>query len=373
MKIIAVVGTRPEAIKMAPVIVALRSRGARVLVCSTGQHSQMVEAALRLFGIKPDIKFRVMRKGQAISDTACLIIRRLGHLLRQHPLSMVVAQGDTTTTLAAAVCSFYNRTPFAHVEAGLRSHDVKQPFPEEFNRRCADIAADLLFAPTDLNRRALLAEGIDDAKIHVTGNTIVDALLRISQLDYKFGNGPLAPLQNHEKIVIVTSHRRENIGEPLRNICKAVCCLAAEWSNENVAFVWPVHPNPMVKKTVVSHLSKCPNVYLLPPLDYLTFVHLLKRSRLVLTDSGGIQEEAPTFGVPVLILRSKTERIEGIKCGSARIIGTRQFDIVKEARKYLSARNSQQLSKTRPNPYGDGKAGIRIATIIKQTLERWDR
>jgi UDP-N-acetylglucosamine 2-epimerase len=275
----------------------------------------------------------------------------------------VLAQGDTTTVLVAALVAFYHRVPFGHVEAGLRTGDLARPFPEEMNRRVADVVGGLLFAPTERARQALLREGADDARILVTGNTVIDALLAVAARPYDWASGPLAKLPSEGRLVVVTAHRRESFGEPFRALCLAIRDLARQHAPD-VHVVYPVHLNPNVRAPVGELLAGVGNVHLLDPLDYESMVHLMKRATLILTDSGGIQEEAPSLGVPVLVLREVTERPEAVEAGVVRVVGTTRERIVAEAHRLLVDAAAHRAMATRVNPYGDGKAAARIVAAL---------
>jgi UDP-N-acetylglucosamine 2-epimerase (non-hydrolysing) len=347
--VLSVVGTRPEAIKMAPVIQELRRHpeSTRSIVCVTGQHRQMLEQALALFDIQPD------------HDSA------LDPVVRETRPDWVLAQGDTTTVFVAAVVAFYNGVPFGHVEAGLRTGDRRLPFPEEINRRLADAVADLYFAPTAGARQALLHEGVADDRILVTGNTVIDALLSVADRDFDWATaGDLAALPVRAPLVLITAHRRESFGEPFRQLCLAISELAKRFAAEDVHFVYPVHLNPNVRKPVIEILSGHDNVHLVEPVDYLTIVHLMKRAVLVLTDSGGIQEEAPSLKVPVLVMREKTERPEGVAAGVVKLVGTAREAIVGESARLLTDPEARRAMATGANPYGDGHAAERIVAAL---------
>ena len=364
--ILSILGTRPEAIKVAPVLAELRRYPdlLRSVVCVTGQHRLLLDQVLKLFAIKPDYDLNVMQPDQALSQLTADLLTGLDDVVKAANPDWILAQGDTTSALAAALVAHYRRRKFAHVEAGLRSGDKLQPFPEEVNRRLADALADLLFAPTECARQALLREGICSEDIYVTGNTVVDALQSVLPMMADEASRPLAALPRDRRLVLVTAHRRESLGDTLRQICLAVRDLAAMFDSERVQFVYPVHPNPNVRLPVHDILSGLPNVSVIEPLDYLSMISLMKRCSLILTDSGGIQEEAPSLGIPVLVMREVTDRPEGLEAGVARLVGTGRSRIVEEAARLL--RDSDSLTALTPcaNPYGDGKAGARIVSVL---------
>jgi len=360
-----IVGTRPEGIKMAPVIHALAARRdtLRHSIVSTGQHREMLAQALSLFSIEPDVDLALMTPDQTLSGLTQAAIGGLTECLARLRPDMLLVQGDTTTVFAASLAAFYGGIAVGHVEAGLRSHDMANPFPEEANRRLTSVLAGLHFAPTPLAREELLREGHDPARIIVTGNTVVDALLGLSET---LGPGRCPLLQElapqADRFVLVTSHRRESWGEALRHICDAVADLARAFPD--VAFVYPVHRNPHVREVAFSTLGGLPNVHLTDPLDYRSFVLLMRDASLILTDSGGVQEEAPTFRTPVLVLRQVTERPEASRLGLAKLVGTDRATIVAEATRLLTDETAREAMRRGSNPYGDGKAAGRIAEAI---------
>ncbi len=369
LTVLSVLGTRPEAIKMAPVINELHKYPDRLrsIVCSVGQHRELLDPVLDLFQIKPNYELNLMQPDQGLSQLTADIFAGLDPIMGEINPDWVLAQGDTTTVFATAMVACYQKVRFGHVEAGLRTGDKHRPFPEEINRRVADMLADACFAPTERARQALLREGCPENQIYVTGNTIVDALKDVASHEYNWESGPLSGLPTHRKLVLITAHRRESFGAPFRQLCLAIRELALRFAGDGIHFVYPVHPNPNVRRPVYDLLSGLSNLSLIEPLDYLSLVHLLKRSTLVLTDSGGIQEEAPGLGVPVLVLRDKTERPEGIEAGMARLVGTQQSRIVEEAEKILLDPVDRLTMVNGRNPYGDGKAAARIFSIL---LER---
>jgi UDP-N-acetylglucosamine 2-epimerase (non-hydrolysing) len=365
--IAVIVGTRPEAIKMAPVITALAARPdtVRLSILSTGQHREMLAQALSLFSIVPDVDLQLMTPDQSLASLTQGAIGGLTACLGTLRPDMLLVQGDTTTVFAASLAAFYLGVKVGHVEAGLRSHDIANPFPEEANRRLTSVLTTLHFAPTPLARDELLREGHDPASIVVTGNTVVDALLGLSAT---LGPGRcpllerLAPQAG--RFVLVTSHRRESWGQALTDICDAVADLARAFPD--VTFLYPVHRNPHVREVVFATLQGLPNVLLTDPLDYQSFVLLMRDATLILTDSGGVQEEAPTFRTPVLVLRRVTERPEASRMGLARLVGTDRAVIVAEASKLLTDEAAREAMRRGPNPYGDGRAAQRIVAALKR-------
>ncbi|GMV04369.1 MAG: UDP-N-acetyl glucosamine 2-epimerase [Gemmatimonadota bacterium] len=363
-RVLVVIGTRPEAIKMAPVVEALRALpGIECRVCLTGQHTTLVDQVLEAFSLDPDDDLGIMREGQTLYDVVHGALDGLRDVVRSFRPDALLVQGDTATVFVGSLVAFFERVKVGHVEAGLRSHDKWAPFPEEIFRRMADVLSDWYFAPTPLARDQLLAEGVPAEKIHVTGNTVVDALLAVTGRERPVADATLARvLAGERRLVLLTAHRRESFGEPLREVFGAVRRLAD--AVEDVEVVYPVHPNPNVREPAAELLSGHPRVHLVAPLDYLDLVTALKHAALVLTDSGGIQEEAPTFGVPVLVLREVTERPEGIDAGVAELVGTDGGLILERA----LARLAGGAVEPPPNPYGDGKAGARIADIVLAEL-----
>jgi UDP-N-acetylglucosamine 2-epimerase (non-hydrolysing) len=365
LRVLTVIGTRPEAIKIAPVIARLRERSDVITswVCSTGQHREMLRQALDVFGIVPDIDLDLMQPGQTLTQVASRLLAAIEPVLDDLRPDWVLVQGDTTTVMAAAIAAHYAHVRVGHVEAGLRTGDRANPFPEEMNRVVTDAISDLCFAPTGRAREALLAEGIAPERVLVTGNTVVDALQWIRSMPDRPLPAELRDLPTGTHIVLVTAHRRESFGAPLERVCAALCRLAAG-SRGCWHIVYPVHLNPQVREPVYRALSGVPGITLLPPLDYLDLVVLMARCRLILTDSGGIQEEAPSFGVPVLVLRETTERPEGIEEGVARLVGTDESRIVAEALALLQDDAAHAAMARAQNPYGDGHAAERIVEAL---------
>jgi UDP-N-acetylglucosamine 2-epimerase (non-hydrolysing) len=365
--ILSVFGTRPEAIKMAPVIqrLAAAPKGLqlRPLVCVTAQHREMLDQVLRLFSIHPDHDLDLMREGQTLTQITAGALALLEPYLRATKPDLLLVQGDTTTTMAATLAAFYARIPVAHVEAGLRTGDPAYPFPEEINRRVTSSIATHHFAPTESARKNLLREGISEASITVTGNTVIDALLETIKTP-----GPLPPLPRRgTRIVLVTAHRRENFGAPLQEILRALADLAERYPDVDI--VYPVHRNPNVDGPVRAALGATPGVHLLGPVDYKTFCDLMAASTLILTDSGGIQEEAPSLGIPVLVLRDETERPEAVEAGVVRLVGPHRAAIVENAAELLENPRAYAAMATRVNPYGDGHASERIVAKIAQLVD----
>ena len=349
---------------MAPVIRELRSRPDQfeTQVCATAQHRQMLDQVLELFDIVPDVDLDLMRPGQTPSEVAARVLVSLDPVLQAWQPHWVLVQGDTTTVMAATLSAHYNRVRIGHVEAGLRSFDRANPFPEEMNRIVADHVSDVHFCPTSRARDNLLREGIPQEKAYVTGNTVIDALLMMAERDWiPPGSDPLGTLSLQKRTILVTAHRRENFGRPLQGICRALRRLA---SREDVQIIYPVHPNPQVQTPVYEMLEGVSNLLLVPPVDYQRLVYLLKNSALVLTDSGGIQEEAPSLGVPVLVLRDVTERPEGLDAGTAKLVGTDPDRIVSEVSRLLDDPTAYDSMARAINPYGDGCAAQRIATVL---------
>ena len=373
--ILAVVGTRPEVIKMAPVIHALREdREFSLTVCVTGQHREMLDQALETFSITPDLDLNLMAPGQELAHLTSSVLNEIGGALAKNRPDAVLVHGDTTTTLATAMASFYSHVPVGHVEAGLRTYNLQAPYPEEFNRQVISKIARWHFAPTEQSARNLVAEGIRDESITVTGNTVIDSLewmLRVidnetvlkRQILEKL-DGMLPFLWRRSRFVLVTGHRRENFGEGFLEICEALRALSVTFPS--VQFVYPVHLNPRVRSPVFTVLGGLPNVQLLEPLDYSSFLYLLKHCHLVLTDSGGIQEEAPSLGKPVLVMRDVTERPEGVEAGTAELVGSQRAKIVSSVSRLLSDQSHYEKMSRAHNPFGDGAATERIMQVLRK-------
>ena len=367
-RIIAVLGTRPEAIKLALVIHALRQRSQEfeTAVVHTGQHRTMLDHALQFFKIKPDFDLDVMRPNQTLNSLTGRVLDTVENACHRFEPNMVLIQGDTTTAFASALAAYYCKIAVGHIEAGLRSHDIYNPFPEEANRRLASVLTEIHFAPTALARDNLLAEGVHAEKIVVSGNTVIDTLRALSILPHSWENTPLAGIpDDNSRLVLVTSHRRESWGTDQEHMCMALKDLVQQ--HPDIRIVYPVHMNPNVRSTVNALLQNTDRIHLTEPLDYITFVSLLRRCFLVLTDSGGIQEEAPTFGKPVLVLRKLTERPEASQFGMAKIIGMSREGIVNETSHLLNDAEAYQDMSEGENPYGDGHSSERIV----EAVARW--
>jgi UDP-N-acetylglucosamine 2-epimerase (non-hydrolysing) len=351
---------------MAPVIRALQQAPDRFesLICVSAQHRSMLDQVLQVFGLETDHDLDLMVAGQSPADVAGRVIEQLPSLLRRIRPDVLLVQGDTMTTFAAAFAAYLERIPSGHVEAGLRTGDRYQPFPEEMNRVLTTRLASIHFAPTPQARTALLNEGVPSSEVHLTGNTVIDALLQTVRPNYSFRSPQLASLDPKRRLVLITTHRRESFGAPLRSTCAAIRELAAR--HPDLQFVLPVHPNPQVKQTVEELLCDVPGMHLIEPVDYLEFVHLMNRAFLVLTDSGGVQEEAPSLGKPVLVLREVTERPEGVEAGTAVVVGTDRERIVRVASELLSSSSAYDRMANAVNPYGDGQASGRIVAALAE-------
>lgn len=366
-RVLCVFGTRPDAVKMAPVVLELKrhSQDFAVRVVVTGQHREQLDQVLRVFDITPDHDLAIMRHGQTLTQITTRALEGLDIDLAAHPADICLAQGDTTTTFVAGLAAFYHKVAFGHVEAGLRTRNLYDPFPEEMNRRLAAALALWHFAPTDQARDNLLAEGIDPARIYVTGNTSIDALRSVAAQPYRIEDPTLnSVIESDRRLILVTAHRRENWGEPMADIGRAIAQLAGEFTDCEV--VVALHKNPIVRDTLRPLLESVPRVHLIEPPDYAPFVKLMQRATLILTDSGGVQEEAPTLGVPILVLRQTTERPEGVTAGTAKLIGTDTEVIVREARILLTDAEAHARMSQAGNPYGDGNASEQIVRVLKQ-------
>jgi UDP-N-acetylglucosamine 2-epimerase (non-hydrolysing) len=372
-KILLVFGTRPEAIKMAPVILELKKYPELLeyRVCVTAQHRQMLDQILDLFGISPDYDLDIMESDQALDKITAQSLTGLTPVIKHEQPDWLLIQGDTTTVMSAALAAFYLEVKVAHLEAGLRTGDKLQPFPEEINRRIVSAIADHHFAPTEWAKTNLHSEGIPESKISVTGNTVIDAMHLVLDKPPDFTDSSLKEIPWGKHLILVTAHRRENFGHPLENICAALKILADRYAGQ-VHFIYPVHLNPNVTKTATEMLGDNLNITIVPPLDYHRLVHLMNQCYLILTDSGGIQEEAPSLGKPVLVMRNKTERPEGIAAGVARIVGTDTDRLVAETSKLIEDK-SEYLRMSKPvHPYGDGRASKRIVEFLINSGERME-
>ncbi|HNS15304.1 MAG TPA: UDP-N-acetylglucosamine 2-epimerase (non-hydrolyzing) [Syntrophorhabdaceae bacterium] len=379
-KVLAVLGTRPEAIKLAPVIKRLKAQKSRftTVVCATAQHRHMLDQVLSIFKISPDYDLNIMKANQDLFDITQKALKGLKHVLETVQPDIILVQGDTTTAFIAGLAAFYLKIPAGHVEAGLRTYNKHSPFPEEINRHLLSVLADYHFAPTEWSRSNLLKEGIPENRIWVTGNTVIDALMEVAR-----GQGPGARKRFFEesfrkkynlelstknlKLILVTGHRRENFGEGFENICNALRKIAEQ--RKDVEVVYPVHLNPNVQRPVKRILGKIRNVHLIEPLGYEEFVFLMNSSFLILTDSGGIQEEAPSLGKPVLVMRNTTERPEGIEAGVVKLVGTGEKDIIDGALELLEDKNAYRKMSRSANPYGDGRASKKITDILFSVLQ----
>ncbi len=368
--IIFIFGTRPEIIKLAPVILELKKHPEdyNVIICNTEQQKELSNQTLTYFGLKADINLDCMRENQSLSSVQARILTSLDKVFNENQIDATIVQGDTMTVLCGALTSFYHKVPVYHVEAGLRSYDIYEPFPEEVMRQMTSRVAALHFAPTDVNKQALLKEGIDEKKIHVVGNTVIDALFCLSKYvienSKKFFEDKNIPID--DKLVLITAHRRENHGERIDRIIDAISYLATKYDDHT--FVIPVHPNPNVRGKIYERLEAFANIHLLPPLDYPYLVYLQKNAKLILTDSGGIQEEAPSFACPTLVMRYETERKEGIDAGVSKLVGADYDKILEESEKILSS--TKELTRLKAqNPYGNGTAAKQIESIIRNEIK----
>lgn len=365
IKVMTVFGTRPEAIKMAPIVLELQKHPDTIVpvVAVTAQHREMLDQVLNLFHIKPDHDLNIMAAGQTLFDITTRAMIGLDKVLTEEKPDIVLVHGDTTTTFAGALAAYYHQTAVGHVEAGLRTHNKYSPFPEEMNRRLTGCIADLNFAPTSTSEANLLAENVPPESIFVTGNTVIDALHHTVRDDFDFQEESLKDVDfQNKRIILVTTHRRENLGEPMRHVYKALKQLTEEF--DDVEVVFPVHKNPKVREVVNEELGGLAKVHLIDPLDYEPFANLMHRAHLILTDSGGVQEEAPALGKPVLVLRDTTERPEAVDAGTVKLIGTDRERVYEEAKKLLTDKAEYSRMAESVNPYGDGKAAARIIQAI---------
>ncbi len=365
MKVMSIFGTRPEAIKMAPLVLEIeKNEKLENAVVVTAQHREMLDQVLSVFDITPKHDLNIMKKGQTLTSITTSALEKLDSIIKEEKPDIILVHGDTTTTFVGALAAFYNKVPVGHVEAGLRTYDKYAPFPEEMNRVLTSNIAALNFAPTHISKNNLLKENIDESSIFITGNTVIDALKTTVKKDYTFTKDVLNKLDKSKKIITMTAHRRENLGEPLQNICGAVKELAL--SRDDICFVYAVHPNPLVKNTAEQILGDIDNVFLIEPLELMDMHNLLNISYMVLTDSGGLQEEVPALGKPVLVLRDVTERPEGVEAGTLKLVGTDKELIKSETIKLLDNANEYEKMAKAVNPYGDGTASEKIVEAIIQ-------
>jgi UDP-N-acetylglucosamine 2-epimerase (non-hydrolysing) len=369
IKVMSIFGTRPEAIKMAPVIKALeKQEGMESIVCVTAQHRQMLDQVLDLFHIQPHYDLNIMKAGQTIGEITARALLGLEEIIKEVKPHMILVHGDTTTTFVGALAAFYHQIKVGHVEAGLRSGNIYSPYPEEMNRILTGRLSHLHFSPTIGNKQNLLQEGIHEEDIVVTGNTVIDALLQVIQEDYQFSNSLLNSIDYmHQKVLLVTAHRRENLGEPMRNIFRAIKEIANQ--NNEVEIVFPVHLNPKVRQLAFELLGSVERIHLIEPLDYEPFANLMARAHLILTDSGGIQEEAPSLGKPVLVLRTETERPEAVAAGTVKMVGVETENIITVANRLIQDPGAYDQMANAVNPYGDGRAALRIVKAIRLRLD----
>lgn len=364
IKVLSIFGTRPEAIKMAPLVKELESRKEiESIVCVTAQHREMLDQVLEVFNIKPDYDLNIMKKGQTLSEITSRVLLGLEEVIQKEKPNIILVHGDTTTTFAGALAAFYNQVDIGHVEAGLRTYDKHSPFPEEMNRQMVDRMTDMFFAPTTLSKNNLLKENISEDKIYITGNTAIDAMKYTVKDNY---TNEIFDWLGDSKFILLTAHRRENLGDPMRNIFRAVKRIVEE--NPNVKVIYPIHMNPIVREIAGEILKGIDRVKIIEPLEVIDFHNFINKSYLILTDSGGIQEEAPSLGKPVLVLRDTTERPEGIDAGTLKLVGTDEENIYKETTKLLSDKKEYDKMSKASNPYGDGSASIYITDAI---IERY--
>ncbi|WP_298590595.1 non-hydrolyzing UDP-N-acetylglucosamine 2-epimerase [uncultured Megasphaera sp.] len=364
IKVMTVFGTRPEAIKMAPVVLELQKHADQIqtIVAVTAQHRQMLDQVLDLFQITPDYDLDIMSQGQTLYDITTKSLMGLKDVLAKEKPDLVLVHGDTTTTFAGALASYYQQVPVGHVEAGLRTGDIYSPFPEEMNRKLTGAIAAIHFAPTATAKANLLKENVNPSHIYVTGNTVIDALMTTVAGDYDFGDDLKDVDFHNHRVILLTTHRRENLGEPMRHIYKALRRIIEEIPDTEIVF--PVHRNPLVRKVVEEELAGVDRIHLIDPMEYEPFANLMSLSSLVLTDSGGIQEEAPSLGKPVLVLRNTTERPEAVEAGTVRLIGTDKDVVYAETKRLLTDQAAYDAMSNAVNPYGDGKASQRIVQAI---------
>ena len=367
IKVMSIFGTRPEAIKMAPLVKELEKRNEiESIVCVTAQHRQMLDQVLETFKIKPDYDLNIMKNGQTLGDITTRAITGIEGIIKEVKPDIVLVHGDTTTTFAGALAAFYNQVAIGHVEAGLRTNDKYSPFPEEMNRQMVDCMTDMYFAPTNISKANLLKENIEEEKIYVTGNTAIDAMA--TTVDENYQHPELDWIKSNERMILLTAHRRENLGEPMRHIFKAIKRIVDEF--EDVKVIYPIHLNPKVRSVANEVFKTCDRVKLIEPLEVFDFHNFQNKSYIILTDSGGIQEEAPSLGKPVLVLRDTTERPEGIEAGTLKLVGTDEDVIYEETKKLLTDKEEYEKMSKASNPYGDGHASERIVDAIIEKFKK---
>ncbi|MBQ8219158.1 MAG: UDP-N-acetylglucosamine 2-epimerase (non-hydrolyzing) [Bacilli bacterium] len=360
IKVMTIFGTRPEAIKMAPLVKELEKREEiESIVCVTAQHREMLDQVLNIFKIKPDYDLNIMKQGQTLSEITSRVLMGLEEVIQKEKPNIILVHGDTTTTFAGALAAFYNKVDIGHVEAGLRTYNKYSPFPEEANRLMVDRITDMYFAPTDTSKNNLLKEGIDENKIYVTGNTAIDAMKYTVNKEY---DNEIFNWVGEDKLILLTAHRRENLGEPMYNIFRAVKRLVDD--HQDIKVIYPIHMNPLVRKIANEVIGGCDRIKIIEPLEVIDFHNFINKSYLILTDSGGIQEEAPSLGKPVLVLRDTTERPEGIEAGTLKLVGTDEEIIYKEASILLNDKNAYDKMSKATNPYGDGFTSEKIVNAI---------
>ena len=361
IKVMSIFGTRPEAIKMAPLVKELEKREEiESIVCVTAQHREMLDQVLETFDIKPDYDLNIMKQGQTLGDITTRALTGLERVIKECKPDIVLVHGDTTTTFAGALAAFYNQVSIGHVEAGLRTYDKYSPFPEEMNRQMVDCMTDMYFTPTDLSKNNLLKQNIDESKIYVTGNTAIDAMSRT--VDENYTHPELEWINTNERLILLTAHRRENLGEPMYNIFRAIKRIVDEFSDVKV--IYPIHLNPKVRDIAKEVFANCDRVKLIEPLEVFDFHNFQNKSYIIMTDSGGIQEEAPSLGKPVLVLRDTTERPEGIAAGTLKLVGTDENTIYEETKRLLTDKIEYEKMSKASNPYGDGHASKYIVDAI---------
>ena len=361
IKVMSIFGTRPEAIKMAPLVKELEKRKEiESIVCVTAQHREMLDQVLEIFKIKPDYDLNIMKQGQTLSEVTTRALDGIDSVIKENKPDIILVHGDTTTTFAGALAAFYNQVAIGHVEAGLRTYEKYSPYPEEMNRQMVDCMTDMYFAPTELSKNNLLKQNIKEKKIYVTGNTVIDAMS--TTISKKYTHPELDWIEANEKIILLTAHRRENLGAPMKRIFKAIRRIVDEF--EDVKVIYPMHMNPKVREVAKEIFDDCEKVKLIEPLEVFDFHNFQNKSYIILTDSGGIQEEAPSLGKPVLVLRDTTERPEGINAGTLKLVGTKENTIYEETKKLLTNKEEYEKMSKASNPYGDGYASKRIVDAI---------